>query len=96
MEVEEDIAGKEKAEPSLAVPSLSVFNGQTSYPRGSLLPDLEVWDREQKKAPMIQAGTVRELLLPRVRGAGWDPPMGAEERACWCRWMVGMMVLGVP
>ena len=41
----------------------SVFNVQTSYPWCSLPPDLEVWDGEQNRHPMIQAGTVGDVLL---------------------------------
>ena len=41
----------------------SAFNRQTSYPQGTLRPDLEVWDAMQNTPPVIQVGTVRELLL---------------------------------
>ena len=41
----------------------SAFNSQTSYPQGTQLPDLEIWDREQKKPPTIQVERVRDLLL---------------------------------
>jgi len=41
----------------------SVFKSQTSYPQGTLDPDLEVWDGERNKPPMIQVRTVGDLLL---------------------------------
>jgi len=41
----------------------SVFNSETSYPQGTLPPDLEVWDGEWNKLPTIQMKTVRDLLL---------------------------------
>lgn len=53
---------KEKAEVLNAFIT-SVFNSWTSYPRGTLPPDLEIWDEEQNKSPTIQLETVRDLLL---------------------------------
>ena len=41
----------------------SAFNRQISYPQGTLLPDLEVWDATQNTPPVIRVETVRELLL---------------------------------
>jgi len=41
----------------------SVFISQTSYPWGTLHPDLEILDAEQNNHPMIQVETVRDLLL---------------------------------
>jgi len=43
---------KEKAEVLNAFLT-SVFNSQTSYPQGTLPPDLEIWDEEQNKSPTI-------------------------------------------
>ena len=53
---------KEKAEVLNAF-FTSAFNSQTSYPRGTLHPDLEVWADMRNISPEIQVETVRELLL---------------------------------
>jgi len=53
---------KEKAEV-LSAFFRSVFKSQTSYPQGTVPPDLEVWDRGQNKPPSIQVETVRDRLL---------------------------------
>ena len=53
---------KEKAEVLNAF-FTSAFNSQTSYPQGTLLPDLEVWDATQNTPPVIQVETVREFHL---------------------------------
>ena len=39
------------------------ITSQTTYPRGTHPPDLEVWDKEQKNPPIVQVETVRDLLL---------------------------------
>ena len=59
----------------------SVFKSQTSYPWGTLLPDLSVLDGEKNKPPMIRVETARDLPtgMPQVRGTGWDPPECAER-----------------
>ena len=53
---------KEKAEVLNAF-FTSVFKSQISFPRGTLPPDLEVWNEEQNKSPTIQVETVWDLLL---------------------------------
>ena len=53
---------KEKAEVLNAF-FTSVFKSQTSYPQGTLPPDLEVLDGVQNKPSRIQVETVRHLLL---------------------------------
>lgn len=41
----------------------SVSKSQTSYPQGTLLSDLKVWDGGQDKPPRIQVKTLRDILL---------------------------------
>ena len=53
---------KEKAEVLNAF-FTSAFNSQTSYPQGTLCPDLEVWADMWNIPPEIQVEAVRELLL---------------------------------
>ena len=63
---------KEKTEILNAL-FMSVFKSQTSYPWGTLLPDLEVLDGEENKPPRIQVETIRNLLLHQTvtRPRGW-------------------------
>jgi len=56
----------------------SVFKSQTSYPQGTLLPDLEVWDGEQNKPFRWKQRSTISPGLPQVHGSGWDPPKGSE------------------
>lgn len=41
----------------------AAFDSQTSYPQGTLCPDLEVWADKRNIPPVIQVEMVRELLL---------------------------------
>jgi len=41
----------------------SVFNCQTSYPWGTLHPDLKGWDGEQEKPSTIQVETLLQILM---------------------------------
>ena len=53
---------KEKAEVLNAF-FTSVFKNQTSYPRGTLTPDMEFLHGDENKPLMVQVETVRDLLL---------------------------------
>ncbi|XP_048822867.1 uncharacterized protein LOC125702985 [Lagopus muta] len=53
---------KEKAEV-LSAFFTSAFNSQSSYLRGTLCPDLDIWADTQHVSPEIEVEAVRELLL---------------------------------
>ena len=53
---------KEKAEVLNAF-FTSVFKNQTSYPRGTLTPDMKFLHGDENKPLMVQVETVRDLLL---------------------------------